>query len=306
MVVQTRKPPLDWDDVRIFLELARTGSLSSAARALRISHATVGRRIAALEAALGRVLAERRPDGYVLTADGEAVRALAEAMDERALAILRQGGQDGHQGHGRAETLTGTVRLTTTPALADRFLVPRLGPLRARHPRLALEVAVDNRDVSLARREADLAIRLARPRQGELVARRLASIAYGLFARPGAPDSLIAYDEGLAELPEALWLARHGGGRPIGFRSNSAQAQLAAAAAGLGIALLPCWLAALEPDLIAVPPPGPAPGLPPVQPLTREAWLIMHRDLKDAPRIRAVVDHVAAVFEAERPLLSGL
>lgn len=276
--------PLDWNDLRVFLALARTGSLSAAARALGLSHATVGRRIQALETALGLTLVERRADGYALTADGEAVRAQAEAMDERALTVLRQGARDAG--------LSGTVRLTMTPALAERFVVPRLGPLRARHPGLDLEVIADTRAVSLARREADLAIRLARPQRGELIARRLAVIAYGLYALPRAPDALIAYDAALSALPEAQWLARHAGERRVAFRANTAQAQLAAAVAGFGVALLPSWLAALEPDLV------PRPAADP--PLTREAWLVMHRDLRDTPRVRAVADHLVAVFEGAR------
>ncbi|WP_448188008.1 LysR family transcriptional regulator [Azospirillum sp. sgz301742] len=289
MTVQKRTAGLDWDDVRVFLELARAGSLSAAARTLRISHATVGRRIAALEATLGRALVERRPDGYALTPEGEAVRALADGMDEHALAILRRGGWE--------VGLTGTVRLTMTQALADSFLVPRLGPLRARHPGLDLEIMIDNRALSLARREADLAIRQARPQRGELITRRLATLAYGLYAAPGAPDAFITFDETLAELPEAVWFAGHTRGRRIAFRSNSVQAQLAAAKAGFGTALLPRWLAAAEPDLLSVPAAEPPPP--------REAWLVLHRDLKDVPRIRAVAEHLVALFDANRDLLSG-
>ncbi|MCG5238184.1 LysR family transcriptional regulator [Azospirillum doebereinerae] len=288
MTVQKQTAFLNWDDVRVFLELARTGSLSAAARALRISHATVGRRVAALEADLGRTLVERRVDGYTLTAEGEAVFVLANGMDERALAILRRGGHE--------QGLTGTVRLTATQALADRFLVPRLGPFHARHPGIDLEVTVDNRALSLARREADLAIRLARPEHGDLIARRLATIVYGLFAMPGARDAWIGYDEALADLPEAVWLARHGAGRRVAFRSNSVQAQLAAAKAGFGAALLPVWLAAGEPELVALPMP---------EPLAREAWLVLHRDMKEVPRVRAVIEHLVALFSAE-PALAPL
>ncbi|CAO3424531.1 LysR family transcriptional regulator [Azospirillum doebereinerae] len=285
MTVQKQTASLNWDDVRIFLELARTGSLSAAARALRISHATVGRRVAALEADLGRTLVERRVDGYTLTAEGEAVFVLADGMDERALAILRRGGHE--------PGLTGTVRLTTTQALADRFLVPRLGPFHTRHPGIDLEVTVDNRALSLARREADLAIRMARPEHGDLIARRLATIAYGLFAAAGARDAWIGYDEALADLPEAVWLARHGAGRRVAFRSNSVQAQLAAAKAGFGAALLPVWLAAGEPELAALPMP---------EPLAREAWLVLHRDMREVPRVRAVIEHLVALFSVEPAL----
>lgn len=278
---------LNWDDLRIFLELARTGSLSAAARALRISHATVGRRVAALEEGLGRCLVDRRADGYSLTADGEVVFALADGMDERALAILRQVSSQG----GREAGLTGTVRLTTTQALADRFLMPRLGPFRARHPGIDLEVTVDNRSLSLARREADIAIRLARPQRGDLIARRLATMGYGLFAAAGAPDTVIGYDEALADLPEAVWLAHHMAGRRVAFRSNSLQTQLAAAKAGFGVVLLPFWLAAGEPDLLPVPCDAP--------PLEREGWLVLHPDLRDVPRVRAVIEHLVALFTAE-------
>lgn len=290
MTVQKFTGPLDWDDLRVFLELARAGSLSAAARSLRLSHATVGRRLAALESALGRSLMERRPDGYVLTEEGESVRALAEAMDERAQAIRRREGDDAG--------LSGTVRLTMTQALADIFLIPRLGPLRAANPSLNLEIIVDNRTLSLARREADLAIRLARPQRGDLVGRRLATLGYGLYAAPDAPDTLIAYDESMAELPEALWLDRHGGGRRVAFRSNSVQGQLAAAVAGFGTAFLPCMLADGVPGLERHPLPGP--------PLTREAWLLVHRDRREVPRVRTVIEHLVAVFTAERDRLEGL
>ncbi|PWC58898.1 transcriptional regulator [Azospirillum sp. TSH7] len=289
MTVQKFTGPLDWDDLRVFLELARAGSLSAAARSLRLSHATVGRRLAALEATLGRSLMERRPDGYVLTTEGESVRALAEAMDERAQAIRRREGDDGG--------LSGTVRLTMTQALADVFLIPRLGPLRAANPALNLEIIVDNRTLSLARREADLAIRLARPQRGDLVGRRLATLGYGLYAAPEAPDTLIAYDESMAELPEALWLDRHGGGRRIAFRTNSVQGQLAAAVAGFGIAFLPCMLADGVPGLERRPLSGP--------PLTREAWLLVHRDRREVPRVRAVIEHLVTVFTAEKERLAG-
>lgn len=293
MAVQKFTGPLDWDDLRVFLELARAGSLSAAARSLRLSHATVGRRLAALEATLGRSLMERRPDGYVLTEDGESVRTLAEAMDERAQAIRRR--------EGDAAGLTGTVRLTMTQALADIFLIPRLGPLRAANPALDLEIVVDNRTLSLARREADLAVRLARPQRGDLVGRRLATLGYGLYAAPDAPDTLIAYDESMAELPEALWLDRHGGGRRVAFRSNSVQGQLAAAVAGFGIAFLPCMLADGVPGLVRQPLSGP----PPCSPLTREVWLLVHRDRRDVPRVRTVIEYLVAVFTAERERLEG-
>lgn len=289
MPVQKRTAPLDWDDLRFFVELARVGSLSAAARALRVSHATVGRRIAALEAVIGHALFDRRADGYVLTAEGQAVLDLAAGMDEQAHAILRRAGRDAG--------LTGTVRLTVTEALGERFLVPHLAEFRRRHPAIDLEMMTGHRTLSLARREADLAIRLARPEAGELVTRRLSSIAYGLYAASGAADAVVGFDDSLAHVPEMRWLARHAAGCRFAFRSNSLPAQLAAARAGFGRVLLPCWLAEAEPGLLPVDPPAPPPE--------REAWLVVHRDLKEVPRVRALIDHIVGIFTAERSLLAG-
>jgi DNA-binding transcriptional LysR family regulator len=287
MTVQDWSGPLDWEDLRVFVALARAGSLSAAARALKVSHATVGRRVAALEDTLGRPLFDRRADGYALTAEGAAVLELAAGMDERASAILRRAG--------REAGLTGTVRLTATESLAERFLIPRLAGFRRRHPGIDLEVLSDPRSLSLAKREADVAVRLARPQAGELVTRRLATIAYGVYAAPdGDTESWVGYDDSFAHLPEAQWLARHAAGGRIALRTNGLAGQLAAVRAGFGKAVLPRWFAE-ESGLAACPPPAP----PPV----REAWLVVHRDLKDVPRVRALTDAVTAAFEAERARL---
>jgi DNA-binding transcriptional LysR family regulator len=288
MAVQKRSGPLAWDDLRVFVALARAGSLSAAARELRVSHATVGRRLAALEVALGRTLFDRRADGYVLTAEGAGVLELAADMEERAQGILRRAGQEAG--------LTGTVRLTAPEPVAERFLIPRLAPLHRRHPGIALEVVSDPRSLSLAKREADLAVRIARPQEGELVTRRLASLAYGVYAAPdGDTSGWVGLDDSLAHLPEAQWLARHAAGARLVLRANTLTGQLAAARAGFGKALLPRWFADKEGGLIALPPPAP----PPV----REAWLVVHPDLKDVPRVRAVIDAVVAAFEEEQERL---
>lgn len=288
MAVQKGAGPLDWEDLRVFVALAREGSLSAAARALKVSHATVGRRIAALEETLGHALFERSAEGYTLTTEGTAVLELAADMDARALAILRRAG--------REAGLTGTVRLTATEALAERFLVPRLAGFHRRHPGIDLVVLSDPRSLSLARREADVAIRLARPRAGELFTRRLTALAFGVYAAPGGDTSAwVGYDDSFAHLPEAQWLTRHAAGARVVLRANGLSAQLAAVRAGFGKALLPRWFAEEEGGLVALPPPAP----PPV----REAWLVVHRDLKNVPRVRALIDAVVAAFEAEQERL---
>ncbi|CAM3804062.1 LysR family transcriptional regulator [Corallococcus sp. ZKHCc1 1396] len=290
MVVQKRSAPLDWEDLRFFVALARAGSLSAAARQLKVSHATVGRRVAALEDTLGRALFDRRVDGYALTAEGAAVLELATGMDERALAILRRAGQE--------SGLTGTVRLTAAETLAERFLIPRLAEFHRRHPGIELEVLSDPRSLSLARREADVAVRLARPQAGELFTRRLAAMTYGVYVAPGGDTSAwVGYDDSFAHLPEAQWLAQHAAGARVALRANGLAAQFAAVRAGFGKAVMPRWFAEEEGGLVEVPPPAP----PPV----REAWLVVHRDLKDVPRVRALIDAVVAAFEAEQARLGA-
>lgn len=288
MAVQKWSGPLDWEDLRVFVALARAGSLSAAARALKVSHATVGRRIAALEETLGRTLFDRRADGYALTAEGEAVLELASGMDERALAILRRAG--------REAGLTGTVRLTATETLAESILIPCLAEFHRRHPGIDLEVLTDPRSLSLARREADVAVRLARPKAGELFTRRLASLGYGVYVAPGGDTSAwVGFDDSYAHLPEAQWLARHAAGERVVLRANTLLAQVSAVRAGFGKALLPRWYAEQEGGLVPLPSPAP----PPV----REAWLVVHRDLKAVPRVRAVIEAVVAAFEAKRERL---
>ena len=284
MADRFRTAALDWDDLRHFVALARRGTLSAAARALRVNHATVARRIASLETALGRTLFDRGADGYTLTAAGEAVLAEAGAMESAAAAIAEGDGSG---------ALTGWVRIATTRTLADLVLVPRLLPaLDARHPGLRVEVLADSRNVSLARREADLALRWARPRDGGAVARRLATVAHGLY---GSGDAVITYDEDGADLPEARWLRAARPGARVAFRSNSLVAQAEAVRAGLGVAVLPRFLG----DRVGLSP------CPAAAPPEREVWLLARGEVLRIPRVRAVADTVVAVFDAARGALAG-
>jgi DNA-binding transcriptional LysR family regulator len=224
---------LDWEDVRYFVALARHGTLSATARALRVNHATVARRIASLETLIGRALFDRRAQGYVLTAEGKAVLEEASAMDEAALSILR---------HLDARTeLSGLVRLAAGRVLAERFLIDRLRTFHERFPAIDLEVIGGSRVVSLAKREADVALRYG-PKDSELVARRVATITFGLYASPtyrdklnaGQPPAFIGFDEVSDFIAEAKWLARQFGDQRFSFRTNSQTTQAAAARAGYG------------------------------------------------------------------------
>ncbi|WP_341894641.1 LysR family transcriptional regulator [Ferrovibrio terrae] len=278
MALQKRTDDLDWNDLRYVLALARHGSLSATARFLKVNHATVSRRIAALEETLELTLFERRARGYVLTPAAAPVLAAAEQIEAPLLRLGRLGDAS------RGEQISGTVRITCTEGVASHTIAPQLTGLRQRWPALQIEIAVEHRSLSLARREADIAIRWARPKTGELYASRLGAVPYRLFRNPAAPDrtAVAAFDESLADLPESLWLKKSGLKQMI--RSNSMLPLVAAARAGACAVLLPEYIAGQYPELVA------EPGKPPV---TRELWLVLHRDLRNTPRVRAVADYLA-------------
>ena len=292
---QTRD--LDWEDLRYFLALTRHRSLSAAARGLRVTHATVSRRVTSLEALLGRPLFERRADGYALTSQGQALFDEANAMEEAALAVLRRIDSGNER--------NGLVRLTAPRTLADTFLIDRLGALHDRYPGLDVELISDARVVSLARREADIALRLGASKDSDLVARRVGTVSFGLYASPGYCDKVasgklqefIGYDRDSDFIFEASWLTRHFPDGRFTFRSNSQMSQAAAARAGYGIALLPQFLAANDPGLLSV---EFGESLP-----NRDVWLLFHRDLSKTPLVRAVADYLIETFRHERHLLAN-
>lgn len=278
---------LDWNDLRYVLALSRHGSLSATARLLKVNHATVARRIAALEASLGITLFERRARGYVPTPAAAPVLQAAEQIEAPLLQLARLG--DARAG----EQISGTVRITCTEGVASHSVAPQLAGLRQRWPGLQIELVVEHRSLSLARREADIAIRWARPKTGELYASKLGAVPYRLYRNPAAVDrnAVAAFDESLAEIPESLWLKASGLTQTI--RSNSMIPLVAAARAGACAVLLPEYIGRQYPELV------PEPGKPPV---TRELWLVLHRDLRNTPRVRAVADHLASAI---RQMLRG-
>jgi molybdate transport repressor ModE-like protein len=295
MAVKKRTEP-DWQDLRMFLALGRFGSLSGAARTLRVNHATIARRIQSLEATLAERLVERRRDGYALTPAGTRLLAVASEM-EAAVQGIGRGDADGQP--------RGLVRVNAPPALAQGFLIAELAGLAARHPNLDVELATDLRVVSLQRREADIAVRMVRPRDSDLVARRLVSVAYGFYGTPatcrriakGAAPVFVGFDEANAHMPESAWLAQQHPRARIAFRANHHVAQAAAARSGAGLALLPHYIGRTHGGLRSFP-------SYPVPP-DREIWLITRQhDRKDLP-IRTTVDFLAEAFSARRALFEA-
>lgn len=287
---------IDWEDARFFAALARHGSLSGTARALGVNHATVARRVAALERALRVKLFERRPTGYKLTAAGRNALTATEAMESAAGALTRL--KPGRE-------LSGLVRITATPSFAESFLIPRLMPLHELHPLLDLEVTAERDISSLNRHQSDIAFRLGRPEQLEVVARRLTGIAYRFYAtrvwrdriEKGVPPAFVGFDEAGAGFPEAVWLTKTFNHAPLTFCCNNQTGQSAAARAGFGVALLPHFLAANDATLVEV-------HLPAVPP-KRDLWLLTRRDVQTAQRLRVVVDFLLDVVRRERSLFEG-
>jgi DNA-binding transcriptional LysR family regulator len=297
---QERAGQLDWSGLKDFLELCRSGSLSAASRRLGVDRNTVARRVAALEEALGLLLFERGPQGWTRTAAGEELAGLASRVEEDVLAVARHV-------DARDRAVEGTVRLTTAMHLATWLLAPALPALKARHPGILLEIAADQRTFDLTRREADLALRMGRPRDSGLVARRLSPMAYGFYAGRGYPgagrsevdfagDLFLGFDDSLASVPQERWLSKLAPERRVVFRSNSTATLLAATRTGLGVALLPRYIADAEPGLVRLRGPDP---------VEHELWLLVHGDLRRAPRVRAVIDWLDDLVTRARPALEG-
>lgn len=294
----------DWDDLRFFLAVARAGRLTVAARRLGADHATVSRRITALETALKAKLFERRPQGYGLTEHGERLLAKAEAMETEALAAASEiGGAD--------LALSGAVRIGAPDGFGSVFLGPRMARLAESYPDLEIQLIATPRLLSLSKREADIAISLAPPKEGKIVARKLTDYRLRLYASrdylarhapPQQPEDLfdhviVGYIDDLIFTPELDYLDEVAKGLRAQVQSSNILAQMNAAVAGAGICVLPDFLAAREPSLVCV--------LPDQVALTRSFWLIVHADLKDVARVRAIVEFLVRETKANRAAFLG-
>ncbi|MCW5729714.1 MAG: LysR family transcriptional regulator [Alphaproteobacteria bacterium] len=294
---------LDWSLLQVFLVVAEQGSLSGAARRLGASQPTIGRQIAALERACGLKLFLRQPRGLELTPAGQSLREAALMMDEAAQAVSRriaEGSRD----------LRGEVRVSATEGLGVHWLGRRLGQIRGRLPGIDLSLVIDNFAVDLARREADIALRLFRPAQKQLNAERVARLGIGIYAArsyarlrplPAAPDRLsdhhlVGFDPAMQHLPQARWLQDVGRGGRVVYRANSMLAQHEAVRQGLGLGALSCFLADQDAELVRV--------LPDLT-LSGDIWLVVHEDLLAVPRVRALHELLSELLRADARALAG-
>ena len=279
-----------WDLYRTFLAVVRDGSFSAAARRLGLAQPTAGRHIEALEALLGASLFTRSPRGPVPTAAARELVPHAEAMAAAAAALQRASS-------GEAQGERGAVRIAASEIVGHEVLPTILAGFATRYPHVEIELALSNRNEDLLRRDADVAVRMARPSQKALVARRIGLVRLGLFAHrryaeafalPKTPEELaghrwIGFDRDSSGFPpvDGMQLRRE----QFGFRCDSGPAQLAAMRAGIGIAGCHVNIARRDPDLIRV--------LEKPFSFTREMWLLMHRDAKSTRRVRLLFDHLA-------------
>lgn len=294
----------NWNDLRAFLAVARTGRLSAAAARLEADHTTVGRRIAALEAELGAQLFDRTPGGHVLTPHGERLMPMAETMESAA---IRAAGELGEAD----QALTGVVRVGAPEGFGSHVIAPLMATLADRHPELEIQLVAMPGLVNLTKREADIAVTLSAPREGRLVSRRLVDYRLSLYAAPAYLEArppirtradmsghrFIGYIDDLLYAPELDYMHAPDVEVTVRLQSSSLFAQLQAAKAGAGLCVLPDFIAAREHDLVRV--------LPEAVRLDRSLWLVTHADLRRLARIRAVTSLILEAVRGDRRRFSG-
>jgi DNA-binding transcriptional LysR family regulator len=280
---------MEWSDLRYVLAIARAGTLSAAARRLGVNQTTVSRRLAAAETSLRARLFDRAEGMFHPTKACDEILRRAAQIEAEIDAIER--GVSGSDA-----VVAGSVRVTAVPILVNRLLIPALPQLYTAHPRLQVELSAEPRNLRLTRREAEIALRLARPESGDALARRIGQLDYAVYApaRKSGDPPWITYDDSLSHLPQARWIAAATKGAPPKLLVNDAEAILQAVGAGLGQSLLPCFAADDDKRLRRVS------GAKPV--LSREIWLLVHRELRAQARIAAVIDWLdGAMPAAARP-----
>jgi DNA-binding transcriptional LysR family regulator len=281
----------DWEDIHHFVTLAREGTLSAAARTLGVDHATVARRVAALEASTGLKLVDRRARITSLTEEGKRIAAVAAPMEEAAFAV-------GRTAQAAKPGIEGEVAISAPPNFASAVIAPQLIRLQQRHPGIRIKLIGEKRKASLGRREADLALRLLRPVESGLFVRKIGTFGFSLYGAPGYLNktpphafAFIGYDASMAESPQEVWLRTIVGDREVVLRTNDLGTQIAAARSGLGIAALPHYLGDGDPQLQR--------QAVTQKPISRDVWLLVHRDLRQVPTVRAVMEFLTECVKAK-------
>jgi DNA-binding transcriptional LysR family regulator len=289
----------DWNDLRAFLAVARSGSTLGAAKAMRVNQTTVARRLEALEAAIGLKLLERGQTGSRLTEAGRDLLAEAEKVERAA-----QGFESRSIAHQRG--LAGSIRLTCIEILANMIVTPAIAEFRRKYPEVQIDLMVTDQALDIEAGEADLAIRAGRELpSSDLVARKVVDYDFALYCdrdyaeRRGAPATLaeladhdlIGGDAGLDQVPAMLWMFEQACGKAPVTRSNSMSNLVHAVRAGLGIAPLPCAVADVNPRFV--------PCSDRIESGRVSSWIVTRRELKDTPRVRALIDFLVPYIQQD-------
>lgn len=277
---------MEWSDLRVFLAIARTGTLGAAARSIGQTQPTMGRRLRALEEAVGHTLFQRTTEGFVLTDEGSTVLGHAERIEAEALAFERELS-------GSEAQLEGMLRLSCSEWFGTTMLAPVLAAFGARHPGVCVELLTDARLYSLPRREADMVFRIKPFDEPEVISRRLMHIPYAVYAPVGYAASfddggagvrVVTMDIAFSQMPDAVWLKGMLPAASVGFRSNNREVQARLCADGAGLAVLPRPLGDVSPGISAVDLGEAPPG--------RDTFVGYHKDMRRLARMRALLDLV--------------
>ena len=280
---------LDWDDLRFFLAVSESGSISGAAKFLDVNHSTVLRRLASLEKRLGARLFDRLPEGYEMTARGEELRNQLRGVSEQIGTAQRSLS-------GRDLSLSGVIRITTTDTLMHGLLIPYLAEFRDLNPAIHIEIVINNTFFSLTRREADVAVRPSNIVPENLVGRRVGRLRTAIYAsksylkknankKEWAAHDWVAPEETLSHLAQAKWVRENIPEDRIVVRVDSLLGMVAAVRYGMGMGMLLCLLADDEKDLVR--------QAEPVNELDTDLWILSHPTLKGVARIKAFTDFLS-------------
>jgi DNA-binding transcriptional LysR family regulator len=296
----------NWDNFRFVLAVARMGSALRAARALGVDQTTVVRRISQMEDSFGGILFERRQSGLQITPLGERIATAAARVESEIMALE-------NAWHAEQRVVSGTVRFTCSESFANAVMVPCLREFRRRYPDIVVSLISDDRHLDLARGEADVALRAgSRPEGAGIIARRMPDTAWNVYCscayakehgHPETADALnghlvVGMEGAMDNLSPPRWLARMTPNSAVAARSNSLSNLVSALKAGLGVAMLPCFIGDAESELKRC--------LRPIGELNSETWLILREDLRHTPHVRAFTDFVAAYVQSLRPQFAGV
>lgn len=292
---------MDWNDLNLVLAICRSGTLSGAAKSLGINYTTVFRRINAIEKKLDVRLFDRQPTGYVMTDAGEVMKRSAERIDEEVITLSREL-------TGKDLRLQGTIRITAPEGVALHLLSPHLAAFCALHPDITMEMIATSSPLRLSKREADLAVRVTNKPPDNYIGREVCKFRHGIYASPGYLENnqdlsldehhWVMSEDSFEYSPLPSWRKKYHPNARVVFSSNNTLAVVDAAKRGLGVTLLPCILGDREPGLIRT-------THAPVE-LNFSLWILIHPDLRNTARVKALMAFLLGELEKEKPAIEGI